>query len=448
VSPDGLTPTRDFNSSVPSLDNGQMFWGAYAVAHLLEESYSHILHRPLRKDQTSNPFYLDPTTTLAQRWTHIWKRMVENALIVFYDDRTNTTIGELRTVTVILDRTLPINHSLSPAESALNYVNAPGETYLNDPYEGELFTNMAYLLSDWDWTGIDPSAVWIYKREMLQAVDLMVPDPSNPGQTVPLTVERGNWYSGHEKWKYWMMPYDASSWSWRVFLSGEKARTAWSVMQALPGGFASAAGMADSDSQDTGYVSACGIQQLAWVEVTNTDILTPYAFAALHMASPPHGLVWYHNILLADRAQTCFGSIEALNRTGTDYAPLGTWDTKITSLVALAGGIGNIIQPYLEATPISQERAQACGAGMGGDATKLAQVQNALQMFTWAVDTEWSRVFANMTGEDLDFYLPTVQMPQKGLGPFPSCNAQTPECLCDAAKEGQDSGRVEAIALE
>jgi len=35
----------------------------------------------------------------------------------------------------------------------------------------------------------------------------------------------------------------------------------------LPGGFASAAGTAESDQQDTGYLSDCGIQQIAFEEV-------------------------------------------------------------------------------------------------------------------------------------------------------------------------------------
>ena len=327
VSDQGLTPTTDFNSSVPSLDNGQMFWGAYAVAQTLSREYPNVLHRPMQRASTSNDvLYLSPSTTLAQRWTNVYQRMIANALIVFYDSRTNSTLGQFRTVSKIADRTLPIDPNMSPYDASANYLSAAGETYLNDPYEGELFTNMAFLFSDWSWTGASSDSVWVYKRAMLQAVEFQVHDPSDPSAPpTTINVERGYWYSGHEKWKYFLCPYMSSEWSRRVFAAGEKARTWNSVQQGLAGGFASCAGMAETDAQDTGYKSDCGVQSLAFEPVSNTDILSPYAFAALMLASPSHGLAWYHNLLLAPRAQTCFGSLEALNRTGANIAPLSTW---------------------------------------------------------------------------------------------------------------------------
>jgi hypothetical protein len=105
------------------------------------------------------------------------------------------------------------------------------------------------------------------------------------------------------------------------------------------------------------------------------------------------------------------------------------WDTKVTSLVAMAGGIGPLVREALSLTPIDPALLPSYGAGMGGDPDRLAAVRDAHALFVWAVDTEWSRVFANMTGEELDFARPTVQI-GKGLGAFPSCSATLSQCQC------------------
>ena len=445
VSDAGLTPTADFNSSVPSLDNGQMFWGAYAVAKQLQgAAYRHVLHTPLSlrlsgRAQTSNDeLYLSPQTTLAQRWTNMYERMVANALIVFYDARTNSSVGQLRTVSLIVDRSLAIDPALPALQASANYQRVPGQAgpaYLDDPYEGELFTNMAFLFGDWSWTGASSDSVWVLKRAMLQPVGFLVPanadGAGNPALATFLTLEKGYWFSGHEKWKFWMMPYQSSEWSAQVFRAGELARSWSSVINGLPGGFASAAGMAESDTQDTGYVSDCGIAALAWEPVSNKDILTPYAFAALMLASRSHGLSWYHNFLLAPRAQTCFGSLEALNRTGSNFAPLSTWDTKVTTLVAMNGGLGPLVAAALADEPLN---AGSYGSGVGGSGTPLPPgLQSAMDLFVWVVDREWSRVFQGLPlGAALDFVRPAAKMPQT-LDPWPSCTDDSDTCVCDAA---------------
>lgn len=233
-----------------------------------------------------------------------------------------------------------------------------------------------------------------------------------------------------EKWKFWLMPYLNSDWSRKVYEAGEKARTWNSVQQSLAGGFASCAGMAQTDAQDTGYKSDCGIQELAFESVSNTDILTPYAFAALMLASPSHGLAWYHNLLLAPRAQTCFGSLEALNRTGANIAPLSTWDTKVTTLLTMAGGLQNIIANLLGAEGVN---AYAYNQGTGGSGVSIpSSVRSALDLFVFAVDREWSRVFSGLPlGEELDYARPQVQINAQ-MAQWSSCRDDTPVCQCSA----------------
>jgi len=214
----------------------------------------------------------------------------------------------------------------------------------------------------------------------------------------------------------------------------------------LPGGFASAAGTAESDQQDTGYLSDCGIQQIAFEEVSNRDVITPYAWAALSMASRAHGMAWFHNHLLADRAQTCWGSLESLNRTGSNVAPLGTWDTKITTMVAWLGGIGDLVADSLQQLPVDMTNGvHARDAEVLGVAQPPAgQITNALQLWGWALDTEWSRVFdGHMQGEHLPFQRPQVRVPRK-LGPWPSCTDKSAECDCKAGKRADEAAAAEA----
>lgn len=279
---------------------------------------------------------------------------------------------------------------------------------------------MAYLLGDWSWTGAPPNSVWIYKRGMLEAVNFTVVDPDT-SSTREITVERGYWFSGHEKWKYYLNPYLSSSWNRRVFLSGEKARTWNSVMLNLPSGYASVSGTADNDVDPTGYFSDCGIPSIAFETVGNVDLVTPYSWGPLFLASPPHAYVWYHQYLLAARGQTCFGSLEGYNRTGSNYSPIVTWDTKITTLVALNGGIGDIVSAGLNATSV--DRTQH--VDLDDD------VHSNLDLFVSVLDREWSRVFDGMVGEDLDFVLPNTAFPNPlGLDEFPSCNSQDSVCQC------------------
>ena len=41
--------------------------------------------------------------------------------------------------------------------------------------------------------------------------------------------------------------------------------------------------------------------------------------------------------------QTKFGSIEALHVSGSEISPIITWDSKITTVVGILGGIQDII---------------------------------------------------------------------------------------------------------
>ena len=87
------------------------------------------------------------------------------------------------------------------------------------------------------------------------------------------------------------------------------------------------------------------------------------------------------------KGQSILGTIEALNITGSGVSPLGTWDTKITNVVALLGGTWET------------------------NAKALAKL-GVLDKFLNIVTTEWERVFPDpWNGEDLEIKLPRNSIP-------------------------------------
>lgn len=81
------------------------------------------------------------------------------------------------------------------------------------------------------------------------------------------------------------------------------------------------------------------------------------------------------------------GTIEALNITGAGVSPLGTWDTKITSVVALLGGTWET------------------------NAEALKKI-GVLDKFLSIVTSEWERVFPDpWNGENLEIKLPRDVIP-------------------------------------
>jgi hypothetical protein len=59
----------------------------------------------------------------------------------------------------------------------------------------------------------------------------------------------------------------------------------------------------------------------------------------LWLVAPDVAATWYHNMLIAPAGQTAYGSVEGLNITGDSVSPLLTWDTKMTTVLAMLGGL-------------------------------------------------------------------------------------------------------------
>ena len=60
---------------------------------------------------------------------------------------------------------------------------------------------------------------------------------------------------------------------------------------------------------------------------------------ALFLADQSSAAAWYHNMISGPAGQTKYGSIEALLVDGTQVSPMTTWDSKITTVVGMMGGL-------------------------------------------------------------------------------------------------------------
>lgn len=139
VSAEGLAPAHDFQSRVPALDNGEMFWAALALSRVWSKNYPNTLPQ------------------LRRRFDSVfWQGMIKNARRVFF----NETTHKIRAVADIADV------SKSPEQNV--YTNSDNY-YLDDPYEGELFTWIITLLAKDQFTPEEIEFLWVNKRNKLQS---------------------------------------------------------------------------------------------------------------------------------------------------------------------------------------------------------------------------------------------------------------------------------------
>uniref|UniRef100_A0A7S1MIX3 Endo-beta-1,2-glucanase SGL domain-containing protein n=1 Tax=Neobodo designis TaxID=312471 RepID=A0A7S1MIX3_NEODS len=385
---DGANVTRvspispGWDNRVPALDNGEMFWSAFAVAHVLAE------HHPTATTPSGRP--------LAAAWTTIWQRMVNNSVTVFYAGN-----GSVRCVTRLSNQSAPV---------AANTYASDGGCTLDDPYEGELFVDMMTLLvPDALLPAADKALIWERKRGMLQAANLTVADR---GAIRNITVQRGFWFSAHEQWKYMLMPYRQSAVNWRVFRNGEAARTWYASVggrvaggaaashaeQPSPGMWASVTSPVTSNADNFDYFSACGIAPVAFQPVQHDDVVTPYSsFPLLLLDDQRAGAAWLHRMILARKGQNRFGTTESLNVTGRGVGSLTTWDSKGTTLLASVGGISDLTARYLGGAAVARFLAQ--------------------------IDEAWTRVFpeAVLPGADLSPQPPAAFVPEY-LADYTTCD--------------------------
>jgi hypothetical protein len=330
-----------------------MIWGMFAVTTVLEAS-------------------TDPhQQTLGTRYRAYWNMLVQNALPIFYVPARDV----VRAVVSLKSLYLPVAQN--------TYTDAdPNGSALDDPYEGELFVVFVDLFADWSAYGPDAKEnMWFRRRALFQSIDM------STAQGV-VTVQKGWWFSSHEQWKTWTLPYQ-DTYARAVFRNGEAVRTAWSSEQRIPGLFASVANtQLPSCPTYGGYVNSVGIAAVAHEFINCTRLVTPYAAAPM-LADPELrsiGLVWYAHMLNGTRMQGPYGSTEASDVSVDSIANVLTWDSKINSVIAM-------LDAGLDITRKGMHKAEV------------------YVPFVERINREYTRVFPSLQGEKVPLSLPTVPMP-------------------------------------
>lgn len=132
-----------------------------------------------------------------------------------------------------------------------------------------------------------------------------------------------------------------------VFRNAEVVRSWDAATNSLPGFFASVNDVTSGTQNIPTYISATGVESVAFEDVLRRDVVTPYGGYAMMLFDLPAGLCWYNNLLAGPRMQGPYGSTESMKIDGSDICPLVTWDSKITTVLAMLGGVGGIVEKAL-----------------------------------------------------------------------------------------------------
>lgn len=380
VKDDGAEPQPDWASRIPSLDNGQFIWSLLALEYVLANTT--ITHINEKNSVTTQNILRRHalTTKIQQKIEKIKKTTVK----MFYHGD-----GKIRAIAYIRD-------IYGDPLDASNY-KGNGKSFINDPYEGEMMNVFMSLLCNWKELGYNEhegEKIWKFKQSNLRQAIYK----SKLFGDIP--VEGGYWYSSHEKWKYLVLPYLDSDINRRVFMNGEKVRLIHSIENDIPGLFASVTKPTTHGRYYPKYASECGIPSIACQKILFQNIVTPYASFPTILAHRNVGLAWYCMMLKGSKMQGLFGSTESITVNGKKICPVLTWDSKITTLVAICGGISKYTREFLKK-------------------------QGLYYKFISTINREWSAVFndgnennigSQFVGEDIPFI---KLMPQKFLPTSP-----------------------------
>jgi hypothetical protein len=298
------------------------------------------------------------------------------------------------------------NQSLAPTDSAQSYM-CEGTQFLNDPHEGELFTWWLYFFTNLPLT--DRRALWTAKQPQLISVqftgsvvntsasdsrmvdyyDFPVLSPPIP----PITLQQGSSFSSREQWKLLLLPYRSIPLLDRIYKNAERVRTCNSVLMSNPGMFANVHNVTTPITGGPyGSRPTAGIPSIANKTTQELDVITPYSVFPTLLFDKSIGLAWYKNMLDAAGMQTPYGSAESLRRDGTGVSTTVSWESKVTTIVALLDGVSAFVRQKMQTDGIYSD-------------------------FVAITTREYRRVFNPMfiMGEEIELCLPRVEVPKTGL---------------------------------
>ena len=145
--------------------------------------------------------------------------------------------------------------------------------------------------------------------------------------------------------------------------------------------FASVNNSTDSLGQIIGYISNAGIPSISNQTVQELDVITPYSVFPLALLDKGTGLAWWKNIVDGKKMQSAFpihlvlfyvrkwmklefgllwetdpyGSSESARIDGTATSSFVSWDSKVTTVNAILGGVGDFVRSKMKSDGIYDE---------------------------------------------------------------------------------------------
>jgi len=294
--------------TMPALDNGQMAWALVAAQTVLEEK-GH--------------------TELAARFK-AYIEVLKDAPTFFLDKEKGRVYSSSK-VKGPLD------------EVGVGVIKMKG--MLRDPFEGELMIMWMDLMANDVPAEPTLRKMWQKVKKSVQRKDYT----SDALPNGPITVEGGWRYSAHEQWKYLVLPYFENEVVRAVFKNNERARTWNSVVKGIPGL------MAACYNAEGVYYDSLGIESISYgyTEPADSELMvSPYGAFPLILADRGLGLAWHRAMLGRPNMQSQYGSVEASEAKPDGHPPrvakIMTWDTKVSSSLAMVGGTGQIIKRFLQ----------------------------------------------------------------------------------------------------
>jgi len=323
---------------VPALDNGQMAWSMVAVHQVL-------IDKAAAFTESGDGASADLYTALATRYQAQIDAMAGAVGDLFVNEPGHQRRSASR-----------VNVKKKDAEVGTNQMTVKQKGMLRDPFEGELMIMFETLMG----VGVEDSPtankkLWKKVKKGVLRKEFKGPDGCLPAGVGSITAESGWRFSAHEQWKYLVMPYTDVEIVDRLFKNNERARSWDAHCRKLPGLLAAAYRPPhyDSASGEPVYMDTFGIPALSYgfTEPAVEDrVVTPYGAFPLIMASRGLGLAWHRSMLAHNKMQSPYGSMESFetNPVGEERPALMlTWDTKVTTDLAMVGGTTSIIRRAL-----------------------------------------------------------------------------------------------------
>lgn len=278
-----------------------------------------------------------------------------------------------------------IRNQSAPIDGPNQMYACEGSQTLNDPYEGELFTWWLYLFSP-DLSASDREDLWVVKRPQLVSVEW-----HSNSSIEDVTVQKGYWFSSHEQWKLLEMPYIDVRLVKQVFQNAERVRTCNSRSHGIPGMYASVNNITDSSGQILGYISNAGVPSVSFLPMQELDVITPYSVFPTVLFNRSVGLAWWKNMVDGKGMQNPYGSTESEKIDGTGISSFVSWDSKITTVAAILGGVVDSVRTKLKKDGLYDE-------------------------FIKVTLREYSLVFGEaLPGDDSELCLPGIRVPNTGI---------------------------------